>query len=302
MLCYLFSIFNESASLTRIFPVVDGWLLHMSHIISIGCLSNMPPNCNHVTLKYESSIHAEDVGFRRPTSQQRMAGAGKKKRETDKGLEGTFPAPLVLPGDDLSFDTRCPPQSLLSWVREKERNKVMPEKNVVYIARSPATRPEVRFVHTWSNPLIKGGRGIASAYTESTKVPAPDARNVIDYMKAFYYGMDVRLLPPGLLQFTTWGSVDPKSYEIEAKSNRPKYIGLSTSTENIGIRTRLSKDGIFGIQLNLDDLLDAATSILPNDAYALLMLVEHDLFEDEDDDFCCGKSSLWIQSPLYSRL
>lgn len=71
---------------------------------------------------------------------------------------------------------------------------------------------------------------------------------------------------------------------------KPNLIGLNTSTESIGIRWRPSPDGIFPGQLNLDDLLDTAISILPADAYALLMLVEHDLYEDEDDDFCCGRA------------
>jgi archaemetzincin len=30
--------------------------------------------------------------------------------------------------------------------------------------------------------------------------------------------------------------------------------------------------------------------ILPSDAYALLMLVEHDIYEDEEDDFACGRA------------
>ena len=100
--------------------------------------------------------------------------------------------------------------------------------------------------------------------------------------------MNVRLLPAELLRFTRWDDADPKSAKEKVNSNDPKYIGLTTSTETIGIRTGPSKDGIFKGQLNLDDLLDTAISVLPDDAYALLMLVEHDLFEDEDDDFCCG--------------
>lgn len=71
---------------------------------------------------------------------------------------------------------------------------------------------------------------------------------------------------------------------------KPNLIGLNTSTELIGIRWRPSPDGIFPGQLNLDDLLDTAISMLPADAYALLMLDEHDLYEDEDDDFCCGRA------------
>ena len=51
-----------------------------------------------------------------------------------------------------------------------------------------------------------------------------------------------------------------------------------------------SQDRVFAAQLSLNDLLDVALSVLPSDAYALLMLVHHDLYEDEDDDFCCGRA------------
>jgi len=65
---------------------------------------------------------------------------------------------------------------------------------------------------------------------------------------------------------------------------KPQLIGLNTATESIGIRWRPPLDDTFSGQLNLDDLLDTAISMLPKDAYALLMLIEHDLCEDEDDD------------------
>lgn len=244
----------------------------------------MPPACNHTTLNFEPSIHADEVGFRRPTAQQRATGAGKKKQDADEGLGATFPAPLVLPGDDLSFDTRCPPQSLLSWVREKDRNKVTEERDVVYLADYPDTMREMSIVHSWSNPHIKGD----SASAKSADVPSPDAKHVLEYLKAFYHGMNVKLLPAGLLRFTSWEDTDSES--SKANSSKVGRVGLTTSTETIGIRTRPSKDGIFKGQLNLDDLLETAISILPDDAYALLMLVEHDLSEDDDDDFCCGRA------------
>lgn len=47
---------------------------------------------------------------------------------------------------------------------------------------------------------------------------------------------------------------------------------------------------MFKAQLNLNDILDAAISALPDNAYALLLIVHHDLFEDEEDDFCCGRA------------
>lgn len=61
---------------------------------------------------------------------------------------------------------------------------------------------------------------------------------------------------------------------------------------NLGlrIRTRAAPDGLFPRQLNLDDLLDTAISMLPEDAYALLFLVNHDLFEDDGDTFVCGRA------------
>ncbi|KKK21191.1 hypothetical protein ARAM_004674 [Aspergillus rambellii] len=47
---------------------------------------------------------------------------------------------------------------------------------------------------------------------------------------------------------------------------------------------------MYPYQLNLDDLLDAAISILPSDAYALCMMVDDDLYEDEEDTFVCGRA------------
>ena len=248
--------------------------------------SNMPPACKHASLNFDLSIHANEVDFRRPTAQQRATGAGKRMQDTDEALGATFPAPLVLPGDDLSFDTRCPPQSLLSWVREKERNEVTEERNVIYLADYPDIEREVQIIHSWSKSQTKGEVGNASA--KSAEVPSPDAKHVLEYLRAFYHGMNVKLSPAGLLRFTRWE--DSHAHSLKANSSKPGRIGLTTSTETIGIRTRPSKDGIFKGQLNLDDLLDTAISILPDDAYALLMLIEHDLFEDEDDDFCCGRA------------
>lgn len=37
-------------------------------------------------------------------------------------------------------------------------------------------------------------------------------------------------------------------------------------------------------------MLDHAISILPKDAYCLILLADHDLYEDEDDDFACGRA------------
>lgn len=148
----------------------------------------------------------------------------------------------MLLGDDLSFDPRCPPQSLLSWVRKKERNEVTPVRNVVYLTGSPNIKPEVNFVHTWTKPQLNGGVGRISASTKSTDVPPPDANHVLKYLKAFNHGLNVKVLPAGLLRFTRWDDADPQPLRAKVTFNKLKYIGLTTSTETIGICTRLSKD------------------------------------------------------------
>lgn len=37
-------------------------------------------------------------------------------------------------------------------------------------------------------------------------------------------------------------------------------------------------------------MIDVALSVLPSDAYALLLLAKHDMYESDDDDFCCGRA------------
>ncbi|CAD0050132.1 unnamed protein product [Aureobasidium pullulans] len=45
-----------------------------------------------------------------------------------------------------------------------------------------------------------------------------------------------------------------------------------------------------GFQLNLNDLLDGAIAVLPDDALALILHMDFDLYEDDDDDFVCGRA------------
>ncbi|KAI9800911.1 MAG: hypothetical protein M1833_003048 [Piccolia ochrophora] len=191
----------------------------------------------------------------------------------------SWPAPLVLPGDDLALDPYYPPQSLQQWQHEEHRNEVTSRKNVIYVAACPEPKPEVDFMRKWTQPQQQplGDR--------QQSVKPPQAQDVIEYVAAFYHGLSVKLLP-SRLSFTKWDDSDPEhGIEFEA----PDYVGLRTATECVRIRARTSVDGLFH-QLNLDDLLDAAIAILPSDAYALLLLVDHDIYENDDDDFACGRA------------
>ena len=239
--------------------------------------SNQASACNHSSLISTTSSHADVVGYRRTTDQQRAIAAGRKEvAETES--EYSFPAPLLLPGDDLSFDPRCPQQSFRSWLRLKERNEVTNRRNTLYIAGPPRIDSDADFVRLWSTPT---GDGRA----EHAALSQPHIQDVVDYLTAFYHGVQMKILPPDDFRFTKW----EEEQKGKSKSG-PQFVGLSTTTETVRVRVRSSLDGVFQGQLNLDDLLDTAISALPGDAFALLMLVDHDLFEDEDDDFCCGRA------------
>lgn len=167
--------------------------------------------------------------------------------------------------------SRMPKQSVQSWLREKERNPVTPARNVVYVAAPPDIQSDARFIQTWEVPC-----GAPSREAHFT-------RPVIEYLSAYFHGMPVRAYKP-VLQFGLWDDEKPDT--------SPKYIGLSadTSTERVGIRCRKCPDGAFKRQLNVSDLVDALIDLLPGDAYSLVLLVNHDIYENDDDDSMCGRA------------
>ena len=247
------------------------------------------------------SPHAVKAGYDRPKLAERIAAttprgsvnsiSGKVVATQGVREASTFPAPLVLPEDELAWDPTCPSQSFRSWSQLKQRNAVTPERRTVYFAGPPSIDHSVEHIRKWSQPRVKRG-------VKEKVVNFPQAEVVRSYLEAFYHGMPVKLLPSPQLCFTA--DVDEGDSPAQKKGNRaskaaaPKSPTLWLNTHKpagcIGIRSRATPKGAFTHQLNLNDLLDAALEILPNDAYALLILVEHDIFEDEDDDFACGRA------------
>jgi archaemetzincin len=260
----------------------------------------MSPSCDHSKLQFSTSSHAPIAGYKHPDLATRVAAATAKvvpKNASHKDRSSTFPAPLILPEDDLAWEPDEPPQSLRSWTRGKHRNKVTPERRTVYFMGPPDLEPGLEFVKEWAKPRVKNSG-------KEKPVVFPKTDEVLDYLKAFYHGLPVKLLPLPKVCFTNdiedgVVSHPPKS-KGKKKGNKeaaPASPTLWLNTQKasvgcIGIRTRATPDGSFSHQLNLNDLLDAAIEILPGDAYALLMMVEHDIFEDEDDDFAVGNSSV----------
>ena len=129
---------------------------------------------------------------------------------------------------------------------------------------------------------------------------APKVDEIAEYLRAFYHGIEVRRLPDQL-SWVPWKTTSKKEATGKMPTALPNNIGLKTGEEIVRVRMRhrgssdnsesdSSGRDLFRYQLNQLDLLDGAEAALPADAYCLLLVVNHDMYEDEEDDFCCGRA------------
>jgi archaemetzincin len=177
---------------------------------------------------------------------------------------------------------------MAEWLGERKKISAKAKRRVVYVAAPPSVSADAPFINDWTTPCsMKESKHSASGAS------APNTQDAVEYLEAFYHGVPVQMLPTPLT-FALWEDGGPrpaKRARTKAKSSQPKYISLQTSTSATRIRTRVDPNGTFPKQLCLDDILDCAIGdLLPSDAYALLLLTDHDLYEGEEDDFCCGRA------------
>ncbi|KAJ8606791.1 hypothetical protein MRB53_040717 [Persea americana] len=109
--------------------------------------------CSHEALVLQPCARASEAGFV-PVSPAKLAAAAtphgrSQSPERDESIEhafhaSQFPAPLVLPDDDLFLDPRQPAQSLLAWSRNQEMNVVSEDRKTIYIAAPPRHCPRCR--------------------------------------------------------------------------------------------------------------------------------------------------------------
>lgn len=142
-------------------------------------------------------------------------------------------------------------------------------------------------VSQWTqHKLVGKGAAVKGKAAVLDDLKPPNLDDVREYLGAFYHGIPVKKFNQ-TLEFMGWETGDKRRMKKKAPSS---FISLRCGSSCTRIRTRPCPDGTFPQQLNLNDILDAAIAALPDDAYALLFLVDHDLYEDEDDDFCCGRA------------
>ncbi|RYP47648.1 hypothetical protein DL768_006301 [Monosporascus sp. mg162] len=269
-------------------------------------MSTSEEQCPHLDLQLEPSPYAAEAGFEWQSLSWRLAATtksgrrapsarGRRKAERNSSTQSaidesalSYPAPLVLPNDDLACDPKCPPQSFRSWLYENARNKPTAERRTLYVAAVPEITSGMAFMRDWLQPHTASGRssggGLKQMPLANTTPPAPSCEDIISYLGTFYRGLPLKPFPQRL-RFVPWEETRTKKPNLHSK-----YVGLATRDSCTRIRVRSSPDGVFKGQLNLGDILDAAIEMLPGDAYSLLLLADHDMYEDEDDDFCCGRA------------
>ncbi|CAI7575248.1 unnamed protein product [Penicillium pancosmium] len=242
------------------------------------------PSCDHASVCFSVSPSASKAPFRPRTQRERAiairaSNPSEQKQDEDflKDDPETFPAPLMLPGDDLASDPDAYTQSFQDWKYSKYRNSITASRKTIYVMPNPEMDSEVKFLHEWSSPLQSHRGG------NDTKHPQPN--DIRDYLAAFYHGLEVKILPPSTLRFVPW-KLDPS----KPKSKFPEHIGLQLGEECHRIRTRPAPDNVYKAQLDIADLLSTAENLLPEDAFALVLLTNMDLYETEDDTFICGRA------------
>lgn len=249
--------------------------------------------CPHSSLQLEPSAYAAEAGFTWLSSAKRSAATTKRGTQTSRtsvqasdGQLSTFPGPLVLPWDDLGWDPEAEGQSFKSWYQEKHRNKPTAARRTLYVVDAPEITKEVEMMQAWLRPEFSVGKESKKQAPVAETIPNLAAEDFVDFLGAFYHGFETKLFSEGL-RFVPWKAKSKAS----KKTPQQQYVGLATADGNTTrIRVRPSLDGVFAGQLSLEDILDAAIAMLPKDAYAIVLLMDHDLYEDEEDDFCCGRA------------
>lgn len=243
-------------------------------------------DCTHEAILYDPSPHVRESHYSRPSARQRIiaaerTGSSEEQRMlvTNTGLfnnSAAFPAPLVLPDDDLADDPEPWPQTFMDW--REERNEVTEDRRTIYLVNGPAVHDSVHHLRRWSH--------VGDGKKTGIEAMSLDIQDLKTYTGAFYYGMKTSV---SSLEFEwrAWDEGKGKAYDgapLKSGTQR-RLVGLKTpSDELIGIRCRKSPDGVSRMQVNLDDVLDALAENIPKDAYAVLMVMDLDMYENDDGE------------------
>ncbi|KAM0563175.1 hypothetical protein ACHAPJ_000891 [Fusarium lateritium] len=257
--------------------------------------------CTHNSLYVDCSPAAEDAGFKRPPIHKRLLAISQTGRRTrgvpvlqEDAMKNpwTFPGPLVLPDDELAMDPDDDGQTFKEWHdmgKEDERNQVTAEKKTIYVILPPTIPSDMeKEMKDWHKPKLP--RSAPSSDLPKWTSSSPQVSDLISYLRAFYYPMEVVQFP-STFAWRPWHE-PTKSRSKTKTAPKRTHVGLETpgKPEIFGIRCRPSLDGRARMQVHLGDVTGVFMMRMPSDAYAVVMLTDLDLYEDEDDDFTVGRS------------
>ncbi|KAH6695251.1 hypothetical protein F5X68DRAFT_272667 [Plectosphaerella plurivora] len=240
------------------------------------------------------SHHASALSFYRPLEGlARVAAAIRTQNPIEEAIgkepppSSSFPAVNLLPQDALDLEPSDEdPQALIHYVLHPsdERNAVTSKRNVLYVVEVPSIDPSVASTMSgWTDPVVSGEHK-TTLPDAAFQADRPRVDDVASYLQAFYIGLKTKTVK-GRFHFA------PQNAPGRRGVQRGNYVALVGQD---GTRTRVSYrpslDGVTPGQLNLNDMLDALLAALPSDAYAILLLTDHDLYEDDEDDFCAGRA------------
>ncbi|KAI1702554.1 hypothetical protein Ddc_17008 [Ditylenchus destructor] len=187
-------------------------------------MSTAAPNvCQHTALCVDPSIYTAKTGYHRPSLQERLLAATSETSKSKRELISTsvefiadhaYPAPLILPGDELACDPDYPKQSLRDWQLEGDRNPVTPKRNVVYVT-APLVDSKADYIQQWTQ---------LEKVESDSSIAEPKLQDVIDYISAFYHGLSVKTLPIGTLCFTSWDESPTKGKGLNTASDTKKWL------------------------------------------------------------------------------
>ncbi|CZR37343.1 uncharacterized protein FPRO_02397 [Fusarium proliferatum ET1] len=260
----------------------------------------MSDSCHHQAIYMNCSPAAANAGFVRPSPEQRtlaMSKIGRLARgaylakEDAVNDEQTFPGPLVLPGDHLAEHPREQGQACKDWLASEATQKRFQEisaRKKMYVFGPPSVKRLPEEMRSWSIPVLPPGFP-----------PCPDRwtwtlkqyKQLIVYLRAFYPTM-----PISQVAHTAYLELIQGRRRVHFEDTpQTSVIGFrgKDGRDTFEVRHRPSPDGLSKMQLNVSDLRTALAEIKAEPAHSVVMVLNHDLYEDEEGSYITER--VWVE-------
>ncbi|KAI1014879.1 hypothetical protein LB503_003967 [Fusarium chuoi] len=260
----------------------------------------MSASCDHQAVYVTCSPAAANAGFVRPSPEQRTLAMSKTGRlargaylakEDPMHDEQTFPGPLVLPGDHLAEHPREQGQSCKDWYTLEATQKRFQEistRKKMYVFGPPSVKRLPEEMRSWSSPVLPPGFP-----------PCPDRwtwtlkqyKQLIVYIRAFFTTM-----PISQYAHTAHFELIKERRRVHFEDTpQTSVIGFrgKDGKDTFEVRHRPSPDGLSKMQLNVSDLRTALAEIKAEPAHSVVMVLNHDLYEEEEGSYITER--VWVE-------